>query len=231
MRIKIFALLAVAAAPLAAQGTPPASGAVADGRALWSDVRGYILQSAIDMPEAKYSYRPTPEVRTFGELIAHIAGSQSMFCAIALGNAPPTENAVESKKLSKADLIDALKRSNTDCSAAYAQADAAASQMVTLFGQQRQSPLHPHGERDTRQRALWQHRDLLPDERDGTAVEPAGGGLNRLACMCYGRGSVVRLEYRTRVPSACPSSEPIRRVEAPAPTNVARRPRPSRRHR
>jgi uncharacterized damage-inducible protein DinB len=136
MRIKIFALLAVAAAPLAAQGTPPASGAVADGRALWSDVRGYILQSAIDMPEAKYSYRPTPEVRTFGELIAHIAGSQSMFCAIALGNAPPTENAVESKKLSKADLIDALKRSNTDCIAAYAQADAAASQMVTLFGQQ-----------------------------------------------------------------------------------------------
>jgi uncharacterized damage-inducible protein DinB len=135
MRIRFLVLLA-AASPLAAQAAP-ASSAVADARANWTSVRDYLVQSATDMPEAKYSYRPTASVRSFGEIIAHVAGSQSMFCAIALGQQPPTEDAIESKKLGKDALIAALEKSNTDCARAYEQDDAAAAKMVDLFGTQR----------------------------------------------------------------------------------------------
>ena len=133
MRITLLALLA--AAPLAAQSAPAGS-AVADAQANWASVRDYLVQSAVDMPEAKYAYRPTASVRTFGEILAHVAGSQSMFCAIALGEKPAAENAVESRKLGKDALIAALKKSNEDCARAYAQDDASAGAMVDVFGTQ-----------------------------------------------------------------------------------------------
>ena len=86
------------------------------------------------MPESKYGYKPTPEVRSFGELIGHVAGSQLMFCAIALGEKAPAEDAVEKAATSKADLVKALDASNAYCARAYAQSDAAVSQSVSLFG-------------------------------------------------------------------------------------------------
>ena len=57
--------------------------AVATTRMLWEQVTRYIAQSADDMSEAQYAYRPTPEVRTFGQLIGHLAGAQNSFCASA----------------------------------------------------------------------------------------------------------------------------------------------------
>ncbi len=109
--------------------------AVADARALWQQLSGFVLQSAIDVPEDKYSFKPTPAVRSFGELFAHVAGAQSMFCAIALGQAPPAEDAV--KATTKQALIDALKKSNADCDKAYAQSDADSGGQVDLFGQKK----------------------------------------------------------------------------------------------
>ena len=94
---------------------------------------GYVLQTAMDVPEDKYSYRPTPAVRSFGELFAHVAGAQSMFCAMALGETGPGEDAV--KAATKTQLVDALKQSNTNCERAYAQSDAAASASIDVFGE------------------------------------------------------------------------------------------------
>jgi uncharacterized damage-inducible protein DinB len=113
-----------------------AQGAVADTRALWADAVHNVVESAKDMPEAKYGYRPIAGVRTFGELIGHVAGSQEMFCAIALGQKPPAEDAVEKQAKTKAALIAALEKSNKSCEAAYAQSDAAATGKVELFGAQ-----------------------------------------------------------------------------------------------
>ena len=96
---------------------------------------GYVLQSAIDVPEDKYSFKPTPDVRSFGELFAHVAGAQSMFCALALGEKPPREDAVTAR--TKAELVEALRQSNRNCERAYAQSDAAAAANVDVFGEQR----------------------------------------------------------------------------------------------
>jgi uncharacterized damage-inducible protein DinB len=116
--------------------TAPAS-PVANVRMLWTQVRDYITQSAEDMSEAQYAYRPTPDVRSFSELIGHLAGSQNTFCAIALGEKPPAEDAVEKAAKTKAALQQAWKESNTYCAKAYGLADAALTGTVDLFGSQR----------------------------------------------------------------------------------------------
>jgi uncharacterized damage-inducible protein DinB len=118
--------------------TGSADQAVGTTRSLWQQQSGYITQAAEDMPEAKYSYKPTPDVRSFGELIAHVAGSQYMFCAAAIGDSARSEDDIEkSKKTSKADLVAAMRASNDYCARAYKQTDDAAARTAKLFGQDR----------------------------------------------------------------------------------------------
>lgn len=144
MRPTCLLLLTMLASPAVAQtggptGTPNATGSpfspIADVRTHWRSISGYVLQVAMDIPEEKYSYKPTPEVRSFGEMFAHVAGAESMFCAIALGEKPPAEDAVTAK--TKAGLIAALKQSARDCERAYGQSDAAVASSVDVFGAQR----------------------------------------------------------------------------------------------
>jgi uncharacterized damage-inducible protein DinB len=137
--LSVAALPAVAQTPAkaAAQKSASPSTGVDMARSLWQPVSGYITQAAADVPETMYSFRPTPDVRTFGELIGHIAGSQSLYCALALGEKPPAEDAVEKSAKTKAALVQALKESNDYCTRAYQQTDAATTGMVDLFGEQR----------------------------------------------------------------------------------------------
>ena len=139
MRPHYLLLLVVVATPVMAQTKQTkelrptsSSSAVADIRSHWKTMSGYVLQSAIDVPEEKYSYKPTPAVRSFGELFAHVAGAQSMFCAMALGDKAPSEDAVSAT--TKAALVEALKQSNAHCERAYAQSDAAVAAKVDVFG-------------------------------------------------------------------------------------------------
>jgi len=136
---RALAVLALAASPLAAQGT--SASPVGTARMLWEDVTGYLVQSAQDMPAEKYGYKPTPAVRSFGEIIGHVAGSQEMFCAVALGEKPPAEDAVEKTAKSKEALIAALKASNDRCQKAYAMSEETAAAMTDVFGG-RQSKLY-----------------------------------------------------------------------------------------
>jgi uncharacterized damage-inducible protein DinB len=130
-------VLFVAAGSLGAQQKPAASAdhAVPTVRAVWRPVAAYIAQSAEDMPADKYSFRPTPDVRTFGELIGHVAGSQYMFCAAAIGDSAHKEDDIEKSKTTKADLVAAMKASTTYCEKAYAQSDAATRREITMFNQ------------------------------------------------------------------------------------------------
>lgn len=117
-----------------AANTVPANPAVSAAASQWESVSRYLQAAAEQMPEADYSYRPTPEVRSFGELIGHVAGAQQMFCAAALGEEPPAEDAVEKSAKSKAALVEALKKSSEYCARAYDQSDAQALAMVEMFG-------------------------------------------------------------------------------------------------
>jgi uncharacterized damage-inducible protein DinB len=129
---------------LHAQNGASGSIAVSTARLLWEPMIGYITAVAEELPESKYSFKPTPEVRSFGEMFGHVAGAQYMFCAVATGDAPRQEDDIEKTKKSKADLVAALKASTEYCNKAYAQDDRAAQGKIKLFGQER-TRLHALG--------------------------------------------------------------------------------------
>lgn len=131
------ALLCAGATAAAAQqhdAHHPQTKAVETQRQLWMQATRSVTRAAEQMPEADYAYRPVETVRTFGQLVGHIAGAQAMMCAIALGETPPAEDAVEKAATTKAALVAALKESTAKCEKAYAQADAAVGAPVSMFG-------------------------------------------------------------------------------------------------
>jgi len=48
-------------------------------------VKGNLVKSAAKMSEVDYAFKPTPEVRSFGELVGHVANANYMICATAIG--------------------------------------------------------------------------------------------------------------------------------------------------
>src|SRR5438105_1211779 len=81
-------------------------------------VSGLIQRSAGKVPEENYSFKPTPDVRSFGQVLGHVADAQYLFCSAAAGVENPSPN-IEKSKTSKADLIDALKTAFSYCDKAY----------------------------------------------------------------------------------------------------------------
>jgi uncharacterized damage-inducible protein DinB len=66
-----------AAAPVASLKTMVVS--------LYAPMADNLLDAAALMPEDKYEYRSSREVRSFGQMIAHVAGSQFLYCSTAAG--------------------------------------------------------------------------------------------------------------------------------------------------
>lgn len=100
---------------------------------LFQTVKGYLMASAELMPEELYSYRPTEEVRTFGEIIGHVASAQYLFCGTATdGTAQPPEDF--EKRTTKAGLVEAIKMGFEACEEAYAMDDMKAMEEVQFFG-------------------------------------------------------------------------------------------------
>lgn len=100
----------------------------------YGHVKNILLRSAEKVPEDDYKFKPTPEVRSFGQIIGHVADAQYLFCSKALGENNPAPK-VEETKSSKADLIAALKEAFAYCDKAYdGMTDASGAAMVPLFG-------------------------------------------------------------------------------------------------
>lgn len=90
--------------------------------------KGDLLKAVDRMPAENYDFKPTPEMRGFGQLVAHIADAQMGFCSGAKGQ-PKRLNAAS--KTSKADLVAALKASFDECDSALdSTTDATATQMI-----------------------------------------------------------------------------------------------------
>jgi hypothetical protein len=110
---------------LSAQTTNPL---IAETKQAYTAVKGYLTRAAAAMPEANYSFQPTPDIRTFGALLGHIADHQMNYCSTALG-AHKQGNAAS--KTTKADLVAALAASFAECDSAWGSiTDANATEMV-----------------------------------------------------------------------------------------------------
>lgn len=122
---------------LAASGAWAQTGAsnplVSSSKVFYSNAKQDILRSAEKMPESKYSFKPTDVVRTYGQILAHVADGQYEFCGAAAGN--HDEKGVEQTAKTKADIVAALNAAFAYCDAIYAgMTDAKAAEMIPAFG-------------------------------------------------------------------------------------------------
>lgn len=89
---------------------------ITEAKASYNAIKGYLTRAVAAMPEENYSFKPTPEIRTFAALVAHIADHQTRFCSSSEGAAKQGDAA---SKTTKADLVAAMAASFTVCDAAW----------------------------------------------------------------------------------------------------------------
>jgi uncharacterized damage-inducible protein DinB len=100
----------------------------------YTRMKTILVSSAEKMPEENYNFKPTDSVRSYGQILGHVADAQYMFCSTALGESNPGLK-IEQTKTTKADLIAALKDALAYCDKAYdSMTDASGIQTVKLFG-------------------------------------------------------------------------------------------------
>ena len=97
-----------------------------------SNMQDKIMKAADAMPESKYSYRPTKEVRSFGEIVTHVADISYYLCSNAKGEAPP---AMATAKGSKTEIMAYLKGAFGYCDGAFSGfTDAHLNDPADFFG-------------------------------------------------------------------------------------------------
>jgi uncharacterized damage-inducible protein DinB len=116
-----------------AQPASPENPITTSEKGLYSFVSGAVIAAAQKMPEENYPFKPTPEVRSFGQIVGHVADAQYMFCSLASGEPNPAKG-IEKTKSSKADLVAALKDAVAFCNKTYdGMTDAKGSETVKFM--------------------------------------------------------------------------------------------------
>lgn len=143
--MKLSALLFVcciaAAATLGARQTPtmaPAQGRggtprplptpVVEVQTMFNAIKNNVTKAADQFPEDKYDWSPTPDVRTWGGLLSHIADDNNGSCFALSGETgtlpPSLDNQGKptdaGKGLKKADIVKLLGESFARCDKAFA---------------------------------------------------------------------------------------------------------------
>jgi len=128
----------------AAQQAAPAASAPPDMTPVANPVSGFVkagvaryqknmVAAAEAMPAEKYSFKPSPEMNSFGHLVMHIAQSNNTFCAKISGQAAPDAKIAESDPKDK--LVAVMKDSFAFCSTALANVDdSKLGEQLMLFG-------------------------------------------------------------------------------------------------
>jgi uncharacterized damage-inducible protein DinB len=96
-------------------------------------VKGYVLKAIDQVPDDLLAFKPTPDVRSMGQLFGHIADGNFLICGMATEKKPEMQG-VEKSKTSKADLKAALEASYKFCEAGFdGLTPATANESVKFF--------------------------------------------------------------------------------------------------
>jgi uncharacterized damage-inducible protein DinB len=138
--INVLVSLVATAAFAQGGGSPPAppqspsAGAilVRIAQGAWANAKRDIVESADQMPEANFGFKPIDNVRSFGQILAHVADSNYFYCARAKGETSPVpDGTLEKAATTKAAIVKALGESVAYCDAVYGSLTAAsAAEMV-----------------------------------------------------------------------------------------------------
>lgn len=116
----VLALSMIITASAAAQ--QPTGDAGAALRKNFADVLSLLTKSADLVPADKYNYKPVPTVRSYAQLVGHLADSHNYYCAVASGQKVEWSDPIEKGISDKAALVKKLKEANDLCTRVYASA-------------------------------------------------------------------------------------------------------------
>lgn len=133
MKKLCWSLLLIPAALCAQTASNPLSTA---SKAMYTMLSNNVLKAAEEMPEDQYSFKPVDSVRSFGQIVAHVADAQYGFCGAVAADGKKGPG-VEKNKTSKAEIVAALKDAINYCAGVYGNmTDAQAAQTVKFFGRE-----------------------------------------------------------------------------------------------
>ncbi|MDX1545503.1 MAG: DinB family protein [Rhodothermales bacterium] len=128
-------LLALPAVALAQNGDGPDEPVTASLKGLHDITKNNLMKTAEMLDDAMYAYQPTEEVRTAGQILAHVANAQYAFCAAAAGEDSPNATNYEEAATTKADIVAALEAAFAYCDGVYAEmTDAEGAEVRNVFG-------------------------------------------------------------------------------------------------
>lgn len=114
---RLAILLSVSALTILAQsGDNPMSTAIKNQ---YTNAKTNLTKAAEKMSADAYSFKPSDDVRSFGQIVGHVANANYMFCSAALAEKSPNTADIEKTASGKADLVKALNDSFTYCDKAY----------------------------------------------------------------------------------------------------------------
>jgi len=127
-------LLVTATNPLVAQSAPPPPLTVAAStKSGYATIKRYVVATAASFPEAEFGFKPTPQVRSFGEILGHIVNFTFTGCAVTKGEPNPNKQNFETTP-TKPVLTAALDRAFAYCDAALEGLDEASSTQTMKVG-------------------------------------------------------------------------------------------------
>jgi uncharacterized damage-inducible protein DinB len=88
-------------------------------KAMHAMIRRDLAEAAEKMPADEYAFRPTPQVRSFGQIIGHVTDANFFFCSQAAGEKSPATADYE-QITDKSALVKALNDSLAYCDRVYA---------------------------------------------------------------------------------------------------------------
>src|SRR6187397_1505589 len=112
----------------------------ATAKAMHATIRRNIAEAADAMSAEDFGFKPTPDVRSFAQLVGHVINANFFFCSQAKGDASPGTMNFETVT-DRAALIKALTDALAYCDGVYeSTTDASFNQAVTLKGFPGMSP-------------------------------------------------------------------------------------------
>jgi uncharacterized damage-inducible protein DinB len=115
-------------------GDALSSSMAASAKAMHATIRRNLAEAAAAMPADEYGFKPTPDVRSFGEVVGHVAMANFYFCSQARNDRMPSTQNLE-KIAGKDALVKVLNESLAYCDAAYnATTDANFGEAVKISG-------------------------------------------------------------------------------------------------
>ncbi len=127
-RFRRFLVGLLGTAALACSTLFAQSGGVAsEVKQAYESVKNNLMKTAEKVPEEDYSFKPTPDIRTFAEVMQHVISAQMHSCGAVTGE----QKSVPSDLKTKPAIVDALRQAFAECDKAYSSlTDANMTEMI-----------------------------------------------------------------------------------------------------